>query len=188
MPGRGTPASHKAHLKDVRPKVILALCPALRLSRGNEWSDAAGRNIPDHRIPHLMRKLLLVGVVLFGFVGWRFSQSLGDASSQNAGSNGESTDCSDPSMAGSAECIGTPATRPDSGQRNNAAPPISTPVLSNPGGVSPDQYTPSAPPPNPSQAPHAQAPIRPQTEFEQMVADSVGRPLPLFGQSPSSDA
>jgi len=36
---------------------------------------------------------------------------------------------------------------------------------------------------NPSELPHPKTPIRPETEFEQMVADSVGRALPLFGQS-----
>jgi protein involved in polysaccharide export with SLBB domain len=58
-----------------------------------------------------------------------------------------------------------------------------TPVLTSPGGLNQDQFTPSAPPPNPSQTAHPQVPIRPETEFEQMVADSVGRPLPLFGES-----
>jgi len=36
---------------------------------------------------------------------------------------------------------------------------------------------------NPSQLPHPNTPIPPETEFEQMVADSLGRALPLFGQS-----
>ena len=58
-----------------------------------------------------------------------------------------------------------------------------TPVLTTPYGFSPDQYTPTRPPLNPSQIWHRPAPTRPETEFEQMVADTVGRPLPLFGQS-----
>ncbi|MGA9391191.1 MAG: SLBB domain-containing protein [Candidatus Sulfotelmatobacter sp.] len=58
-----------------------------------------------------------------------------------------------------------------------------TPTLMNSGGFSTDQYTPSRPPLNPSQIWHPLAPTRPETEFEQMVADSVGRPLPLFGRS-----
>jgi protein involved in polysaccharide export with SLBB domain len=41
----------------------------------------------------------------------------------------------------------------------------------------------STPPENPSQTSRAAMPVRPQTEFEQMVADSVGHPLPPFGQS-----
>src|SRR5262249_42015570 len=36
---------------------------------------------------------------------------------------------------------------------------------------------------NPSQIAKPKSPAFPQTEFEQMVADSAGRPLPLFGQS-----
>ncbi|HLX85563.1 MAG TPA: SLBB domain-containing protein [Terriglobales bacterium] len=47
----------------------------------------------------------------------------------------------------------------------------------------PDQSVKSPPPLNPSQIPQRNAPIRPETEFQQMVADSVGRVLPLFGQS-----
>ena len=43
-----------------------------------------------------------------------------------------------------------------------------------------DTQTP--PRPNPSEVPHAQSSY-PHTEFEQMVADSAGRTLPLFGQS-----
>src|SRR6202044_2949422 len=46
-----------------------------------------------------------------------------------------------------------------------------------------DQYFVAPAPLNPSQLPHPNTPIRPETEFEQMVADSVGRTLPLFGQS-----
>ena len=57
-----------------------------------------------------------------------------------------------------------------------------TPVLTT-FGFNPDQYTPSRPPLNPSQMRHVPIPTQPETEFEQMVADSVGRPLPLFGQS-----
>ena len=38
-------------------------------------------------------------------------------------------------------------------------------------------------PVNPSQRPKIALPVWPQTEFEQIVADTVGRPLPLFGQS-----
>lgn len=36
---------------------------------------------------------------------------------------------------------------------------------------------------NPAQMPQAQPAVHVETEFEQMVADSVGRPLSLFGQS-----
>jgi protein involved in polysaccharide export with SLBB domain len=55
--------------------------------------------------------------------------------------------------------------------------------LTTPYGFSPDQYTPNRNPLNPSQIWRPNLPTHPETEFEQMVADSVGRPLPLFGQS-----
>jgi protein involved in polysaccharide export with SLBB domain len=46
---------------------------------------------------------------------------------------------------------------------------------------SPEQFT--LVPLNPSQRKRVEPPLRPQTEFEQVVADTVGRTLPLFGQS-----
>ena len=100
---------------------------------------------------------------------------------QSAPSQSSAPDCSDPLTAGSPECGGTPAQRSNGAQGTDN--PVRPPVLNSPGTVSPDQYTPSAPPTNPSQITRTQAPIRPETEFEQMVADTVGRPLPLFGQS-----
>jgi protein involved in polysaccharide export with SLBB domain len=45
------------------------------------------------------------------------------------------------------------------------------------------EQPPAAAPQNPSQTTRAAMPVHPETEFEQMVADSVGHPLPLFGQS-----
>ena len=68
-------------------------------------------------------------------------------------------------------------------KEHDNSPLVRTPTLTNPGGFSPDQYTPSKPPLNPSEIWQPQGAPRPETEFEQMVADSVGRPLPLFGQS-----
>jgi len=94
-------------------------------------------------------------------------------------------DCTDPTMANSPLCPSALSQR--SGSSNQGvgnSPIVRTPVLTNPpGGFSPDHYTPTSPPLNPSQMAHPQAPVEPQTEFEQMVADSIGRPLPLFGQS-----
>ena len=45
------------------------------------------------------------------------------------------------------------------------------------------QFPPGTNPPNPSQIARAKGQKFPETEFEQMVADSAGHPLPLFGQS-----
>jgi protein involved in polysaccharide export with SLBB domain len=142
-----------------------------------------------------MQKLLPLAVfVLFSF-GLCFSQSLDDPFSQgtsqglsqgNQGnsqnsSQGTPADCADPTMAGSPQCNAGQGQRyPGQFQGNS---PTRTPVLTSPYGFSPDQYTPSRPPLNPSQIWRRPAPTRPETEFEQMVADSVGRPLPLFGQS-----
>jgi protein involved in polysaccharide export with SLBB domain len=133
-----------------------------------------------------MQKLLPLALFI-AFSSMCFSQSSGfgnDPLSQST-SQGNTVDCSDPTMAGSAQCSAA------QGQRSGAAPasqnessyPMHTPVLTTPYGFSPDQYTPARPPLNPSQIWRRPVPTRPETEFEQMVADSVGRPLPLFGQS-----
>jgi protein involved in polysaccharide export with SLBB domain len=142
-----------------------------------------------------MRKLLPLAVfVLFSF-GLCFSQSFDDPFSQNTSqglsqgnqgnsqnpSQGTTLDCSDPTMAGNPQCNAGQGQRYNGQFGNNSV--TRTPVLTTPGGFSPDQYTPSRPPLNPSQIWHPARPTRPETEFEQMVADSVGRPLPLFGQS-----
>ena len=60
--------------------------------------------------------------------------------------------------------------------------PLRTPVLSLPEAGYTDQFAPPTTAQNPSQAARTQ-PARPETEFEQMVADTVGHVLPLFGQS-----
>ncbi len=138
-----------------------------------------------------MQKLLPLAVfVLFSF-GLCFSQSLNDPFSQDTSqgnqgnsqnsSQGTTVNCSDPTMAGSAQCNAGQGQRYNGQFGNNSV--TRTPVLTSPYGFSPDQYTPSRPPLNPSQIWRRPAPTRPETEFEQMVADSLGRPLPLFGQS-----
>ena len=128
----------------------------------------------------MQKSLTFALFVVFSF-GVCFSQSLSNPLSQGTSSQGTSPDCSDPSMAGSAQCSGAQRSGAQGGE--NSSLPVHTPVLGTPGGISQDQYTPSTPPVNPSQMQHSQTPTRPETEFEQMVADSVGRVLPLFGQS-----
>jgi protein involved in polysaccharide export with SLBB domain len=130
-----------------------------------------------------MQKCLLFAL----FVGFSLmpcvSQTLNDPLSQGTQSQ-SSPDCSDPTMASSAQCVAAQSQRSNGAQTgDNSSSTIRTPVLTNPPGFSADQYTPTKPPLNPSQIWHAQTPTRPETEFEQMVADSVGRALPLFGQS-----
>jgi len=139
-----------------------------------------------------MQKSLLIGLFITFSLGVCLSQSLDDpllqgATSQGTGSQGTTVDCSDPSMANSPLCSSAAQGQRYNGSGipggNSSSSPMRTPVLTSPLGFSPDQYTPSKPPLNPSQIWHPSVPPRPETEFEQMVADSVGRPLSLFGQS-----
>ena len=50
-------------------------------------------------------------------------------------------------------------------------------------GADSDHGLAESPAANPSQIPRRDVPLRAETEFQQLVADSVGRVLPLFGQS-----
>jgi protein involved in polysaccharide export with SLBB domain len=130
-----------------------------------------------------MQKFVLSALFVVFFIGACFSQSLNDPLSQGATSQGITADCSDPSNAGSAQCVAAQAQRSGgTAGEGNSSSPMRTPVLTTPGSLN-DQYVPSKPPLNPSEMQHLQTPSRPETEFEQMVADSVGRALPLFGQS-----
>jgi len=88
-------------------------------------------------------------------------------------------------MASSPLCTGSQQAQRsgNTAGRDYSSAPLRTPVLSAPGGLNADQYAPGKPPLNPSQISHPNIPLRPETEFEQLVADSVGRPLPLFGQA-----
>ena len=93
-------------------------------------------------------------------------------------SQATAADCSDPSQAASPQCL---AQSQRSGVTQNDSGTVRTPVLTAP--FNQDQFAPAKPPLNPSQLGQGAASFHPETEFEQMVADSVGRPLPLFGQS-----
>ena len=131
-----------------------------------------------------MQKSLLLALLIVFAVGICFSQSLSDPLSQGTSSQGTSVDCSDPTIAATPLCSSAEQQRSSSVQGiGGSSLPMRTPVVSTPYGFSPDQYTPTRAPLNPSQIWHRPVPTRPETEFEQMVADSVGRPLPLFGQS-----
>jgi protein involved in polysaccharide export with SLBB domain len=139
-----------------------------------------------------MQKSLLL-IMFLGFtVPLSFSQSFGDPL-QGSTSQGNAADCSDPTMAASAQCNGGQGQGSNGGYnggggyngvsgRDLSSSGVRTPLLTN-GGFNVDQYTPTRPPLNPSQVRRVQTPPKAETEFEQMVADSVGRPLPLFGQS-----
>jgi protein involved in polysaccharide export with SLBB domain len=132
-----------------------------------------------------MRKSLPLTFFAFFVVfssGLCCAQTANDPLSQGIPSQNTVADCSDPSLAGTPACSAAQAQRGNNAQGRDTSLPVRTPVLTNPPGLNSDQYTPSTPPLNPSQT-HQEIPPRPETEFEQMVADSVGRALPLFGQS-----
>lgn len=130
-----------------------------------------------------MHKTFLIALFVC-ISGVCFSQSVGDLFSGQNNSQTNLPNCSDPSMAGDPQCIGSqPQKSPGPGGADTSTLPLRTPVLTlQPEGANQDQFAPSTPPQNPSQNGRPQS-VRPETEFEQMVADTVGHVLPLFGQS-----
>ncbi len=126
-----------------------------------------------------MPKSRLIASLIIFLVGVGFSQTPSDSSSQST-----TEDCSDASRASSPECIAAQAQRAGSARGLDvSSPSVSPPVLRALPELNLDQNVQSPPPPNPSQLPQRNAAVRPETEFQQMVADSVGRVLPLFGQA-----
>lgn len=98
-------------------------------------------------------------------------------------------DCSDPLMATDPECTALLLQGSGTGQRGQGLPMgmgtvDQVPQLRNPLGAYDGQYPGrTIVPLNPSQLRKPKTPTWPETEFQQMAADSAGRPLPLFGQS-----
>jgi protein involved in polysaccharide export with SLBB domain len=131
-----------------------------------------------------MQKSWFLGLFIVFSVGVCCSQSPDDPRSQGTTSQG-AADCSDPSQAGSAECGGATGQRPGGVPgRDDSSTNIRTPQLNTPAGSSTGPNAPGVVRPlNPSQIQRREGPPRAETEFEQMVADSAGRVLPLFGQS-----
>src|ERR1700685_372474 len=101
------------------------------------------------------------------------SQSL-----DNSWSQGSAVDCSDPSQAGGGAC--TPPDQRQNTQHDYPSPSERSPQLKT---SQSSPTSPRAPVLNPSQISQRRTRPWPETEFQQMVADSAGRPLPLFGQS-----
>jgi len=128
-----------------------------------------------------MRELGLLVVFTALSVGGCFSQSLSDSLPQNSTTPGATVDCSDPSLAGSGACSASQTSNSNSPGTQNPASQVLLPQLRTPIDTTPNP--PLTVPLNPSQIQRQKAIVSPETEFEQMVADSVGRPLPLFGQS-----
>jgi protein involved in polysaccharide export with SLBB domain len=135
-----------------------------------------------------IRRLALF--VFFLGVGASFSQTLNESSSQSGLSPNIAADCTDPMQAASPECAAAQGQIPAGAQGGQYLPSLGVPQLRSPYGWSQDQYQyeyqymyPPRTPLNPSQVRRPQTRPSPETEFEQMAADSAGRPLPLFGQS-----
>jgi protein involved in polysaccharide export with SLBB domain len=133
-----------------------------------------------------MQKLPVFALCLFCLSGMVFSQSYeglpsseGMQSSQNPQSQGSTIDCSDPLQAGSVACSGAQSQRMN--MQGAGYPSVGTPQLRTTPGLDSGL---TIRPLNPSEIQRRKlAPPKPETEFEQMVADSAGRPLPLFGQT-----
>lgn len=131
----------------------------------------------------MMRELRLLGLVVSVAAAVCFSQSVNPSPGQSGSGPNIRVDCNDPLQAASPDCNALQS------QGIGAAPtggytltPQGVPQLRSQYEVNQVQ-PPGAIPLNPSQLPRKNTPTWPQTEFEQMVADSAGRPLPLFGQS-----
>lgn len=125
----------------------------------------------------MMRDLRLLVFFLSFSVAAVFPQSLSNQLSQSQTQQGTAVDCSDPDMAGSAACS-APQSQPSSG--GTSTPGLTVPQLKS---SFPNYGQNPQPPPNPSQLGRPKTVPWPETEFEQMVADSAGHPLPLYGQS-----
>src|SRR5579863_599236 len=129
----------------------------------------------------LMRKLGWFGVLFFLSTAVCLSQAVTEVP-QSTTPGSIIVDCSDPLQAASPLCSqqiqGGRVLQP--GQ--NPASTSEVPQLRNPLGAYESQY-PRSGSINPSQIHLPIIPTWPQTEFEQMAADSAGRPLSTFGQS-----
>lgn len=130
----------------------------------------------------MMRKLHLLALSIGVCASGCLAQSATDVSPQTQTSPGTSVDCSDPFQASSPECTsgqapGSAGYQPRYQPSLDQVPQLKSPFVPDEGQLPPRTS------PNPAQLGHQKLPLKPETEFEQMVADSAGRPLPLFGQS-----
>lgn len=128
----------------------------------------------------MMRELRLCLMFIGIFAAGCFSQTLPGASLENQTSQTGTVDCTDPTLAATAACT----TGQGQVQRNPTGQGYSPNVDRVPQLTTPPEQLPYRNIPlNPSQRRRVKTTPWPETEFEQMVADSAGRPLPLFGQS-----
>lgn len=132
----------------------------------------------------MMRRCGFLGIVVLLLALPCFSQSATSPTDQSGVSPNMTVDCSDPLQASSPECSTQLQNAAGAQRGQNSTPPDRVPELRNPFGTYDGQYPPRTTTPlNPSQVRGPKTPAWPETEFEQMAADSAGRPLPLFGQS-----
>jgi protein involved in polysaccharide export with SLBB domain len=129
----------------------------------------------------MMRELRLLALFLILSAGLCLSQIPNYASPQSAANPSAALDCSDPAQADSPECLAQAQSLSGAQQGQYLPSPSAIPQLRSPYDAG--QYLPRTTPLNPSQRRQSKTTPWPETEFEQMVADTVGRPLPLFGQS-----
>lgn len=152
----------------------------LRISRLTVHERGLGRKFVPSAGQARSSVVTALMIILCAPIG--FCQSVDDPFSQDATQQQSNTspDCSDPTMAGTQQCSGQ---NQQGATGNQNSSPIRPPVLAPIPEINQEQLPTGPPPQNPSQAGRTSASVRPETEFEQMVADSVGHPLPLFGQS-----
>ena len=131
-----------------------------------------------------MREFRLLGCFVLVLALPCLPQSSNTSVGQSGVSPNIAVDCTDPLQASSPECL-IPQSQTSGGSRTGISIPAAegVPQLRSPYDTNQYQYPPGINPLNPSQIAKPKSPAFPQTEFEQMVADSAGRPLPLFGQS-----
>lgn len=175
------------------PKVQKNLARRLEGASGNRKHLASvigritrlgGRAVADRSGSYfMMRKPFLLTLLMLVCVAGCFSQVVTDSSGQSGTSPNIRVDCSDPFQSASPECTGAQA--PAAGAAPTPEYPMvpSVPQLRAPNDTNQNQYPPGTNPPNPSEIARSKRQTFPETEFQQMVADSAGRPLPLFGQS-----
>jgi protein involved in polysaccharide export with SLBB domain len=131
-----------------------------------------------------MREFRLLPLFIFLSAGVMFSQSTNDVSPQGTNPSGVTLDCSDPTQANTPDCIAQQTQTQGASQGRESSPTERLPELRNPtNGQNQNQNLQRAIPLNPSQLRRIPTLPWPETEFEQMVADSAGRPLALFGQA-----
>jgi len=143
-----------------------------------------------------MRRIYLLLLVVVILVNLSVAQDMSSAASSTLGSSTIATrpSAADCYAAASSSGVVPPGCGSDSNstlggttastgssRQMQELTPLQTPQLTTSHFETMDRET--SVPVNPPQRKKPDLPLKPHTEFEQIVADTVGRPLPLFGQS-----